>query len=72
MDADDPAQLAAQITAIFADYDQALELGRRARDRTLTHYSMAAMGAGLHQAIQQNIVAKGHWRSHVPEHPTPP
>lgn len=71
-EADAPAQLAAQITAIFADYDQALELGRRARDRTLTHYSMAAMGAGLHQAIQQNILSTVHWRSQVPEkiHPS--
>ena len=58
-DADAPAQLAAQITAIFADYDQALELGRRARDRTLTHYSLAAMGAGLHQAIQPLLPAWG-------------
>ncbi|PSN10531.1 glycosyl transferase group 1 [filamentous cyanobacterium CCT1] len=66
-EADAPAQLAAQITAIFADYDQALELGRQARDRTLTHYSMAAMGAGLHQAIQQNILSTVHWRSQVPE-----
>lgn len=72
VDADAPAQLAAQITAIFADYDQALELGKRARDRTLTHYSMAAMGAGLHQAIQQSIVAKMHRQSHIPECPTPP
>ncbi|PSR18107.1 glycosyl transferase group 1 [filamentous cyanobacterium CCP3] len=66
-EADAPAQLAAQITAIFADYDQALELGRRARDRTLTHYSMAAMGAGLHQAIQ-NILARVHWRSNILGH----
>ncbi|MBW4484148.1 MAG: glycosyltransferase family 4 protein [Tildeniella torsiva UHER 1998/13D] len=72
VDADAPEQLAAQITAIFANYDQALELGRRARDRTLTHYSLAAMGTALHQAIQQNIVAKMHWRNHVLEHPTSP
>ncbi|MFQ4137761.1 glycosyltransferase [Nodosilinea sp. PGN35] len=71
-EADAPAQLAAQIAAIFADYDRALELGRRGRDRTLTHYSMAAMGTALHQAIQQNIVAKMPWRSHVLGHPNPP
>lgn len=56
VDADAPAQLAAQITAIFANYDRALDLGRRARDRTLTHYSMAAMGTALHQAIQQTLL----------------
>lgn len=72
VDADAPAQLAAQITAIFTNYDQAIEFGRRARDRCLTRYSLAAMGAGLHQAIQQNIVAKGHWRSNILAHPTPP
>ncbi|MBE9114035.1 glycosyltransferase [Nodosilinea sp. LEGE 07298] len=68
VEADAPAQLAAQITAIFAEYDQALDLGRRARDRTLTHYSMAAMGAGLHQAIQQNILSTVHWRSQFPDY----
>ncbi|OKH51252.1 glycosyl transferase group 1 [Phormidium tenue NIES-30] len=72
VDADQPAQLAAQITAIFANYDQALELGKRARDRTLTHYSMAAMGAGLHQAIQQTIVAKVHRQSNILGHTNPP
>lgn len=71
-EADAPAHLAAQITAIFANYDHALELGRRARDRTLTHYSMAAMGAGLHQAIQENILAKVHWHSTIQVHPNPP
>ncbi len=72
VNADAPAQLAAQITAIFADYDQALDLGKRARDRTLTHYSMAAMGAGLHQAIQQNLRSKVHGQNHVLGHPNPP
>ncbi|MBW4463002.1 MAG: glycosyltransferase [Nodosilinea sp. WJT8-NPBG4] len=71
-DADAPAQLAAQITAIFANYDHALELGRRARDRCLTHYSMAAMGTALHQAIQQNVFAKGHQRRNILGPTNPP
>ncbi|MBE9141049.1 glycosyltransferase [Nodosilinea sp. LEGE 07088] len=65
-DADAPAQLAAQITQIFADYDRALDLGRQARDRCLTHYSMAAMGEGLHQAIHQTLLKSTPWRSTVP------
>lgn len=71
-EADAPAHLAEQIAAIFANYDHALELGRRGRDRTLTHYSMAAMGAGLHQAIQENILAKVPWQSNIHAHPNPP
>jgi glycosyltransferase involved in cell wall biosynthesis len=67
-DADAPEQLAANITEIFADYDRALELGRRSRHRCLTHYSMAAMGEGLHRAIQQNILASVPWRSPVLDH----
>jgi glycosyltransferase involved in cell wall biosynthesis len=55
VEADAPEQLATQITAIFAQYDQALALGRQARDRCLRHYSLAAMGDGLHQAFQQTL-----------------
>lgn len=62
-DADAPKQLATQITQIFADYDRALDLGRQARDRCISHYSMAAMGEGLHHAIQQTILKSIPWRS---------
>jgi glycosyltransferase involved in cell wall biosynthesis len=49
---DAPEQLAAGIQAIFSDYEQALERGRRGRDRCIAHYSLAAMAAGLDRVIQ--------------------
>jgi glycosyltransferase involved in cell wall biosynthesis len=59
---DAPDQLAAQITAIFADYSQALARGQQARDRCLTHYSIAAMGEELHRVLQNKTLSKGRWQ----------
>ncbi|MGF1519257.1 MAG: glycosyltransferase family 4 protein [Nodosilinea sp.] len=49
---DNPADLAAQISAIFADYGQALAQGQQARDRCVAHYSIAAMATALDRVIQ--------------------
>ncbi len=53
VDPSSPSQLAAQIQAIFADYDQALDRGQQARQRCVQHYSIEAMGLALDRIIQQ-------------------
>lgn len=48
---DNPADLAAEIRAIFADFPQAQALGIRARVRCCEHYSIAAMASQLHPLL---------------------
>ncbi|MEM9542902.1 MAG: glycosyltransferase family 4 protein [Cyanobacteria bacterium P01_E01_bin.42] len=50
-DPNSPAQLAAQIEAIFDNYDAAVALGRKARERCIEYYSLEAMAAILKDAI---------------------
>lgn len=49
---DDPADLAAQIGAIFADFPQAQALGVEARARCCEHYSIAAMAGQLQNLLE--------------------
>ncbi|MGB5971992.1 MAG: glycosyltransferase family 4 protein, partial [Nodosilinea sp.] len=48
---DSPADLAAQLQAIFDDWSTAQTLGLRARKRCCEHYSIAAMAAQLDQPL---------------------
>lgn len=48
---DNPADLAAQLAAIFADWPQAQAQGQRARERCCQHYSLDAMADQIQQAL---------------------
>jgi glycosyltransferase involved in cell wall biosynthesis len=51
VDPSSPAQIADRIREIFGDYDAALAQGRRARDRCIEHYSLAAMQTALVEVL---------------------
>jgi glycosyltransferase involved in cell wall biosynthesis len=53
VDADAPDQLATQIYDIFEHYDDALRLGKLARQRCIQHYSINAMAHILDDLCQQ-------------------
>jgi len=50
-DPDQPADLAAQLQAIFANWPAAQSRGRQARQRCCEHYSLDAMATQLHRAF---------------------
>ncbi len=50
---DNPADLATQLAAIFADWPQAQAQGQRARERCQQHYSLAAMATQLDQLLTE-------------------
>jgi glycosyltransferase involved in cell wall biosynthesis len=51
VDPSSPAQIADRIREIFGDYDAALAQGRRARDRCIEQYSLAAMQTALVEVL---------------------
>jgi glycosyltransferase involved in cell wall biosynthesis len=55
VDPSSPQQIATQIEAIFQNYDEAIALGCKARERCVQYYSLESMAAILKEAIANLI-----------------
>lgn len=63
-----PDQIAVQIQHIFHHWDEAVERGRRSRQRCIQHYDIASMGQGIQTAIDTVLAKRGHRQMALSSH----